>query len=114
MTHHFRPDSWLQPRPYTDPSLRRMKHGRILPLDEPAASPLLRCAQVALGEMRNGYFFQSVMFRGEERGKRHQTIAMHVSHRGRNYAFSLQAPEGELTYAVISVLNPFLDSLTLR
>ena len=49
MTHHSRPDSWLQPRPYTDPSLRRMKHGRILPLDEPAASPLLRCAQVALG-----------------------------------------------------------------
>ena len=49
MTHHSRPDSWLQPRPYTDPSLRRMKHGRILPLDEPAATPALRIAQVALG-----------------------------------------------------------------
>lgn len=42
-------DRWIDPRPYTDPSLRRMKHGRILPLDEPAASPLLRFAQVALG-----------------------------------------------------------------
>ena len=49
MTHHSRPDSWLHPRPYTDPSLRRMKHGRILPLDEPAANPLLRFAQIALG-----------------------------------------------------------------
>lgn len=36
MTHHSRPDSWLDPRPYTDASLRRRKHGNILPmLDEP-------------------------------------------------------------------------------
>ena len=36
MTHHSRPDSWLEPRPYSDPSLRLKKYGRILPMDEPS------------------------------------------------------------------------------
>ena len=30
-----RPDSWVQPRSYTDASLRRQKYGRILPMEEP-------------------------------------------------------------------------------
>jgi hypothetical protein len=31
-----RPDPWSAPRPYSDASLRMMKHGRILPMqDEP-------------------------------------------------------------------------------
>lgn len=34
MTHHSRPDSWLQPKPYSDASLRQMKHGKILPMEE--------------------------------------------------------------------------------
>lgn len=29
------PDSWTRPRPYTDASLRRMKHGPILPMEKP-------------------------------------------------------------------------------
>ena len=29
------PDRWVQPRPYSDASLRYMKHGAILPMDEP-------------------------------------------------------------------------------
>ena len=29
-----RPDNWVQPRPYTDPSQRYMRHGPILPMDE--------------------------------------------------------------------------------
>lgn len=29
-----RPDSWISPRPHTDPSLRLIKHGRVLPMDE--------------------------------------------------------------------------------
>jgi hypothetical protein len=29
-----RPDSWTNPRPYSDPGQRRMKYGRILPMDE--------------------------------------------------------------------------------
>lgn len=28
-----RPNSWVQPRPYTDADMRRMKHGRIQPMD---------------------------------------------------------------------------------
>lgn len=31
-----RPDPWSVPRPYSDASLRMMKHGRVLPMqDEP-------------------------------------------------------------------------------
>ncbi len=30
-----RPDSWVQPRPYRDASLRYQAHGPILPMDEP-------------------------------------------------------------------------------
>ena len=30
-----RPDSWTNPRPYTDASLRRMVHGRIQPMEQP-------------------------------------------------------------------------------
>ncbi len=31
-----RPDKWVQPRPYSDASQRLMKHGRVLPMDEPS------------------------------------------------------------------------------
>lgn len=30
-----RPDPWIQPRPYSDPSSRLRKHGRILPMERP-------------------------------------------------------------------------------
>lgn len=30
-----RPDNWNSPRPYSDASTRYMKHGPILPMDEP-------------------------------------------------------------------------------
>lgn len=30
-----RADSWIQPRSYTDASLRRMKYGPILPMEQP-------------------------------------------------------------------------------
>lgn len=33
MTQQSRPDNWLDPRPYSDPSLRRMKHGPLLPME---------------------------------------------------------------------------------
>lgn len=33
--HSSRPDSWSQPRPYTDPSLRRMRHGPVRGMEEP-------------------------------------------------------------------------------
>jgi CubicO group peptidase (beta-lactamase class C family) len=65
---------------------------------------------MAPGEMRNGYFFQSQMTRD---GNGRQRLAMHSNHRGVNYLFELTAPEGELTHAIISTLNPFLDSLEL-
>lgn len=29
-----RPDSWVVPRPHTDPNLRYLKHGPIRPMDE--------------------------------------------------------------------------------
>ncbi len=31
--HGSRPDSWSTPRPYSDASLRLMKHGPIQPMD---------------------------------------------------------------------------------
>ncbi|NNC60156.1 MAG: hypothetical protein HKO05_09215 [Erythrobacter sp.] len=31
-----RPDAWVQPRPYADPSVRMMKHGPIQPLTQPS------------------------------------------------------------------------------
>ena len=30
-----RPDTWVQPRPYSDASARFAKHGAVLPMDEP-------------------------------------------------------------------------------
>ena len=30
-----RPDSWLQPRPYSDASLRYQTHGPIRPMEQP-------------------------------------------------------------------------------
>jgi hypothetical protein len=30
-----RPDPWIQPRAHTDESLRRMKYGPILPMEQP-------------------------------------------------------------------------------
>ena len=67
--------------------------------------------RMAPGEMRNGYYFQSHMSRD---GHGSQTIAMHSNHRGENFLFKLTSPDGELTHAIISTLNPFLDSLELR
>ena len=29
------PDSWTQPRPFQDPDMRRMKFGRIEPMERP-------------------------------------------------------------------------------
>ena len=34
MYRSSRPDSWNQPRPYTDASLRFQKNGRVLPMEE--------------------------------------------------------------------------------
>lgn len=31
-----RPDGWISPRPYSDPSYRAMSHGKILPMHEPS------------------------------------------------------------------------------
>ena len=30
-----RPDGWIVPRSYSDPSFRAMTHGKILPMEEP-------------------------------------------------------------------------------
>jgi hypothetical protein len=30
-----KPDGWVMPRPYNDPSMRYMKHGPIQPMEEP-------------------------------------------------------------------------------
>ena len=38
MTHHSHPDQWLAPRPYSDPSLRRQKYGRLLPMEQPRSN----------------------------------------------------------------------------
>ena len=61
-------------------------------------------------EMRNGYYFQTVMTRAENA----QRLALHTTHSGSNYLLELQTPDGEMTYAIIDVLNPFLDSLNIR
>lgn len=31
-----RPDGWTMPRPYSDPSLRRLMHGKIQPMEQPS------------------------------------------------------------------------------
>lgn len=33
--HSSRPDSWINPRPYSDPNMRMRKHGRIQPMEQP-------------------------------------------------------------------------------
>lgn len=33
--HTSRPDKWSSPRPHSDPSIRRKKHGRIQPMARP-------------------------------------------------------------------------------
>lgn len=33
--HTSAPDRWTNPRPHSDPSLRRAKHGRVLPMQKP-------------------------------------------------------------------------------
>ena len=38
MTHHSHPDQWLAPRPFSDPSMRRQKYGRILPMEQPQSN----------------------------------------------------------------------------
>ncbi len=32
--HSSRPDPWVQPKPYSDSSLRYRMHGKILPMEE--------------------------------------------------------------------------------
>lgn len=32
--HSSRPDRWVQPKPYSDSSLRYRMHGRILPMED--------------------------------------------------------------------------------
>ena len=51
MNAHHRHDRWSSPRPYTDTSLRRMKYGAILPMEEAASPtpPWLRLLQVLGG-----------------------------------------------------------------
>jgi CubicO group peptidase (beta-lactamase class C family) len=66
---------------------------------------------VATAELRNGYFFQNVV---SEDAQGALTLNMHCNYRGTNYLLTLHATEGELSPAIISVLNPFLDSLTFR
>ncbi|MEE4537045.1 MAG: hypothetical protein V2J51_00945 [Erythrobacter sp.] len=34
--HTSRPDSWTAPRPFSDATMRRRKHGPILPLEQPS------------------------------------------------------------------------------
>jgi CubicO group peptidase (beta-lactamase class C family) len=67
-----------------------------------------------LSELRNGYYLQSVMSRSLQNGTDIQTLSIFCDHRGTRYVFFLQTPDGDLTNAVISALNPFLDSLSLR
>lgn len=62
-------------------------------------------------ELRNGYFFQNVV---SEDAQGVLTLNMHCNHRGSNYLLTLRTTEGELSPAIISVLNPFLDTLTFR
>jgi hypothetical protein len=33
--HTSAPDSWTNPRPYTDATIRRVKHGPVRPMREP-------------------------------------------------------------------------------
>lgn len=51
MNAHHRHDRWSSPRPYTDNSLRRMKHGAIQPMeaDAPPVPPWLRLLQLLGG-----------------------------------------------------------------
>ena len=32
--HSSRPDQWVQPKPYSDSSLRYQMHGKILPMEQ--------------------------------------------------------------------------------
>jgi hypothetical protein len=66
---------------------------------------------VATAEVRNGYFFQNVV---SEDGQGALTLNMHSNYRGTNYLLTLHAMEGELSQAIITVFNPFLDTLTFR
>jgi CubicO group peptidase (beta-lactamase class C family) len=66
---------------------------------------------VATSELRNGYFFQNVV---NEDAQGMLTLNMLCNHRGTNYLLTLRTTEGELSPAIISVLNPFLDTLTFR
>lgn len=33
--HSSRSDKWTAPRPYSDPAMRYMSHGKVLPMEEP-------------------------------------------------------------------------------
>jgi hypothetical protein len=67
-----------------------------------------------MSELRNGFYFQSAMTRRNAGADAVQTLSVFCDFRGSTYQFELQTPDGELTHAVISTLNPFLDSLALR
>jgi hypothetical protein len=67
-----------------------------------------------LSELRNGYYIQSTMRRRPVDGSPVQILSLFCDYRGTTYELELRTPDGELTNAVISVLNPFLDSLSLE
>lgn len=55
--HYSRTDTWAHPRPYTDASLRRMKHGKLLPM-QPAGLTRKSMALAALSGLliMSGFF----------------------------------------------------------
>jgi CubicO group peptidase (beta-lactamase class C family) len=61
-------------------------------------------------EFKNGYFFQSVVYLDQ---KGYRRIALYCAYRGKNYIFTLKNKPENITHLVISVLNPFLSSLSL-
>jgi CubicO group peptidase (beta-lactamase class C family) len=64
-------------------------------------------------EFRNGYFYRGVSYRLDSNGDRRNALSLYVSNRGVSYVFTLSVSDGELTQAIIGILNPFLDSLYL-
>jgi hypothetical protein len=62
-------------------------------------------------EFKNGYFFQSMVYL-DQKGYRH--ITLYCAYRGKNYIFTLKDKPENITHLAMSVLNPFLSSLSLR
>jgi CubicO group peptidase (beta-lactamase class C family) len=61
-------------------------------------------------EFKNGYFFQSMVYL-DQKGYRH--ITLYCAYRGKNYIFTLKDKPENITHLAMSVLNPFLSSLSL-